>query len=537
MREETPQETAFRNLLPAWFANMGHVDMGYQSYLRTADQHLVTLYGSRADTVKRMEYYRESPEYRDGCRIVTRCEDMRILSRDDIISMIRQDEKYQETVNRFLQLCKECEGQSREESSDVAKTMELAQMLGILPDCDRDALYQWMIDRRGLTDAQRQELYAKINENLNLVSVIATTLSKTFVPGMLQTFPVIGTVMTQQKGRCYYRGESAFYGTSKPGIFRGDPGEMEQIIRHMKMDEACCFLQNFEAVRKWPHSAVNHVALAQHYGISTYMMDITSDLKTALFFACCKYDDKERKWRPLNRSEFAQRDSRAHVAKLGGDARYGVLYRAPMEFSDCKWLTEDQDALLSNIIPVGYQPFMRCSSQHGYMLMVRDPKYDMLKDSWFQKFRFRLEEDLCQWIFEEMDQGNKIYPHNDVPELEQYMEKIRTSKTISRENFDYFMKKYGLTERENELCAQSLTKFGCTVVRGNNSYITPNRLAKINRKYGIEEALKRTEGVPVMSPMIQLSPHLPVKKNENGDYELIAPPDAREKQSHGKCGK
>lgn len=528
MREETPQEAAFHNLLPQGFASLANVDMSYQGYLRITNQHLLTLYGLRADMAKRMEQYRASQEYQAGCRIVTRCENMPTLSRDDLFRMIREDEKYQADVERFLQLCGESEAHpGAGQALDKAKTMELAQMLGILPDCSQDALYRWLIDRRDLSDAEKDGLNAKIAQNLNLVSVIVGSLSKTFVPGMLQTFPVIGTVMTQQKGRYYYRGESAFYGSSKPGIYRGNPNEMEQIIRHLKMDEACCFLDQFEAVNKWHYSAVNHVALAQHYGISTYMMDITSDLKTALFFACCKYDAKERKWRPLKRSEFAEKDSRPHVAKLGGDSRYGVLYRSPMELTDYKWLTEGQDALFNNIIPVGYQPFMRCSSQHGYMLMKKDPNYDMLKDSRFHKFRFRLDEELCQWIFNEMEQGDKIYPHNDVPEMERYMEKIRNTKTISRENFDHFMKKYDLTERENELCAQSLAKLGCTVDRGSNSYITGNQLAKINRKYGIDEARKRTAGVPVMSPMIRLPSNLSVRKNDHGDYELIATPDVR----------
>ena len=101
MRKETPQETAFRNFLPDWFANMAKVDMDYLSYLRIANQHLVTLYGARADTIKRMEQYRESREDQAGCRIVSRCENMPILSRDDILGMIRKDEQYQTNVNHF----------------------------------------------------------------------------------------------------------------------------------------------------------------------------------------------------------------------------------------------------------------------------------------------------------------------------------------------------------------------------------------------------------------------------------------------------
>lgn len=529
MRKETLQEASFHRLLPNPFAGMVKVDMDYQNYLRIADQHLITLYGTRAGTEKRMEQYRQSDEGQLGCRIVSHCEDMPLLSEADIHAMIREDEEYLENINRFLQSCAEYNTDFKEQTpSSRQKAMELAQMLGILPECGHNALYRWLLDRRALTDADKQKLYEKIEQNLNLIDIIIRSLSKTFVPGMLQTFPIVGTVMTQQKGRCYYRGESAFYGSSRPGIFRRHeptiPDDLEQIIRHLKMDEACLFLDQFEAVQKWSHSTVNHVALVQHYGIDTYMMDITSDLKTALFFACCKYDNAAGMWRPLKHEEFAHTNSRAHVAKLGGDSRYGILYRCAAELMDCKWLTQQHDALFSNIIPVGYQPFMRCSSQHGYMLMVENPKYDMLKDGWFHKFRFQLNEDLCQWIFEEMGQGDKIYPHNDVPEMERYMQKIRNSRTISRTSFNDFMKKYGLTEQENERCARSLTKYGYTVVKGDNSYITANHLAKINRKYGIEDALKRTDGIPVMSPMLCLPADTSVRQNENGNYEISEPP-------------
>ena len=533
MRTETPQEAAFRDMLPHYLADMAQVDMKYQSYLHIADQHLHTLYGPRADIIKRMEQYRESQVYRDGCRIVTQCDDMPLIAKDDIFRMVQADEHYLEVVNHFLDLCKENAPHSGEFTpSDVARTMELAQILGITPEYNQDALYQWIIDRRNMSDIDKHNLNKKLSENLNLVSLIATSLAKTFVPGMLQTFPIVGTVMTQQKGRYYYRGENAFYGSSKPGIFRGInpkfPNYIEQMIRHMKMDEACMFLDNFEAVRQWGQSSVNYIALVQHYGIRTYMIDITSDIKTALFFACCRYDSKQRKWYPLSTEDFAQKNSRGDVAALGGDSRYGVLYCSPMELMDCKWLTQGADALQHNIIPVGYQPFMRCSTQHGYMLMKMDPKYDMMKDSWFHKYRFQLDEDLCRWIYAEMAQGDKIYPHNDIPEMEAHMEKIKASKTVSQDSFDVFVKKYNLTERERASFVQALAKSGYAVVRGNNSYITANHLAKINRKYGIQEALKRTEGLPVMSPMIQLSPSTPVKQKENGMYELVEPVDGIE---------
>lgn len=92
----------------------------------------------------------------------------------------------------------------------------------------------------------------------------------------------------------------------------------------MILNEACFFLDNFDAIKYWGHSAVNHLALAQHYGIKTPLLDLTSNFRTALFFACCKYQDGQ--WRPLTKRDLD-----------GGDPRYGILYRSPTEITGIKW--------------------------------------------------------------------------------------------------------------------------------------------------------------------------------------------------------
>lgn len=83
-------------------------------------------------------------------------------------------------------------------------------------------------------------------------------------------------------------------------------------------------MDKFDAVRHWSASSINYVALAQHYGIKTPMLDITSDLKTALFFACCKYENDQ--WRPMTRNDFAN-----------SNKKYGILYRSPTEITDMMW--------------------------------------------------------------------------------------------------------------------------------------------------------------------------------------------------------
>ena len=70
------------------------------------------------------------------------------------------------------------------------------------------------------------------------------------------------------------------------------------------------------------------------------MMDVTSDLLTALFFACCKLEN-DGKWHPLTKDDFEKEDSRVNVKKLGGDSRYAVIYRSPSEITDMKWAEEN----------------------------------------------------------------------------------------------------------------------------------------------------------------------------------------------------
>ena len=116
----------------------------------------------------------------------------------------------------------------------------------------------------------------------------------------------------------------------------------------------------------------NYLALAQHYGFRTEMIDITNDLKTALFFGCCKYING--KWKPLEKKDIEERYSRKGTI----DSRYGVLYITRTEIMDMQYLLSNED--WDNIVPIGYQPFMRCSKQHGFMLLPHNAEsYDIIR--------------------------------------------------------------------------------------------------------------------------------------------------------------
>ena len=514
MRQETFQEKSYHDMLPSDLKSTAHVTFGYQDYLRIIQKHLQTFYGNRADWSQCVDMYFRSPVYQDFCHNAKQCEDIPIITAEQLYKMIQENEDYQTNIENFLQL-----NQIIKDSGAYANANDIyraAAMLGILPDQETPGLFSWLIQREGLSDKEKQEIRDKISGNIRLFALIIDLLSTLFVPGMQLTFPYVGTVMTQQKRRHFYRGENSFYGSSKPGMFRSDNriSSIQKLVDLLILDEACFFLDQFDAVQKWSPSCVNYHALAQHYGIKTPLMDITSDLKTALFFACCKYEDHQ--WRPMKKRDFVYTQDGAREK----DSRYGVLYRAPIEITDMQLALSNDETVTDLIVPIGYQPFMRCSAQHGYMLYVKDETYDLLEDPLFDKFRIEHDEDFCRWIFEEMDRGAKVYPHDDIPKMENYMEAIRNTHTISQATFENLMRHGHYSEQEVQAIKQQLQKDGYTILTGQVEHIHNNKLRKINKQYSIDIAYSKVEIPTTSRPMIIISSDSLVKQTDSGEYIL-----------------
>ena len=518
MRRETVQEKSFHDMLPPLFAAIAQVSFSYQDMLRVAQENLKTFYGDRADWEKCIESYFHSAEYHGNCHYVSTCEDIPIVTTGQLHRMIQEDEQYQARVNEFLDFQQVIAADRQSVALD--DLYHAAGLLGIHPEQKSKGLYNWIVSRDGMSSEEEITIKDKVSNNKASLSIFIESLSTLFMPGMQLTFPHIGTAMTQPRSKYYYRGESAYYGESKPGIYRyaSNISPIQEIVDQFALDEACFFLDKFDAVRHWDVSGVNYYGLAQHYGIKTPLLDITSDLKTALFFACCKYENNQ--WRPMTKSDFANSTKSNKLNK--SDRRYGVLYRSPTEITDMMWGISDNHAGFDLITPIGYQPFMRCSAQHGYMLLVKDEKYDMLKDSLFDKFRFEHDEEFCRWIFEEMDHGNKVYPHDDIPQITSYMEKIKNSHQFSQKTFEHIvLERWHFSERQAQAVRQDLQQHGYTIVSGEKEFITHNKLRKINSKYSVDVACSKLDIPPIARPMIKIPNGTMVEPDdEHGGFKL-----------------
>ena len=74
-------------------------------------------------------------------------------------------------------------------------------------------------------------------------------------------------------------------------------------------------------------------------------------------------------------------------------------------------------------LPIGYQPFERCSAQSGYGIYMRNER-PLQKDKGFKKLKFRHDEKLALRIYKKMKEGKSIYPYEGLTKIEDKISEI-----------------------------------------------------------------------------------------------------------------
>lgn len=230
-----------------------------------------------------------------------------------------------------------------------------------------------------------------------------------------------GVVAVQESGPFFCRGESKIYPSTKSTWDRFIPqNERERsvyaFIECMRLSELSMLFSKLKAVECSKRSEFNFSAVAQHYGFKTNFLDITNRLRIALFFACC-IKEKDKPWRPLNKHDFILTDF--------ADGRYGVLF------------IRDRFGCGTNLVmPIGYQPFLRCHSQYGYFIPMRS-EWDLQDTaSGFTMLCFKHDEKFCRYIFDLNEEGRLIYPDDTDSIFIPSFDKVRETNIFSREVFD-----------------------------------------------------------------------------------------------------
>lgn len=176
-----------------------------------------------------------------------------------------------------------------------------------------------------------------------------------------------------------FRGQNREFISCDPSLYREPLSTDSEIFTwRMRLVLFRNMLNTYPIVDKFfkrHNFRVDYEGLAQHYGLRTSVLDLTSNIDIALFFATCWYDKNEDCYKPFT-------DGKEHE---------GILYIfCPLLANESSWLYID-DFMKENITPIGLQPFLRPARQKGYALHI--PKGHSTK-SWAYRFKFSNEDSL-----------------------------------------------------------------------------------------------------------------------------------------------
>lgn len=154
-------------------------------------------------------------------------------------------------------------------------------------------------------------------------------------------------------------------------------------------------------------------------------------------------------------------------------------------------------------LPIGFQPFMRCSMQNGYGIYMREST-PLQQDYVFEKLRFRHNEKLANWIFEEMQGGKLIYPHEGLTKAQFVIDKIRDLNEFSEEALRYavyrshYYRLVDIDKARRDLQSFSVDSNFIKIIDGHPWKISSGRRKKIDLEYA-DFSLERIYGARILT--------------------------------------
>lgn len=203
------------------------------------------------------------------------------------------------------------------------------------------------------------------------------------------------------KNRYYlFRGESEFHSPCKPNLFR-NPRKKYFLDSMIYGDEMVRVILSHPLVQlldlgvKLNGSVyrfeMNLYGLLQHYYNKSSLLDLTSDIDVALFFATQKYDWESDKYTPI----------------IDENHEAGILYYYEIDINR-DFLQQLNGEQLSTI---GLQVFPRSGRQKGFLYNLNmHSNFNDLPQ--LKAFRFRHNAVIAQEISEQMNCGEKLFPHD-----------------------------------------------------------------------------------------------------------------------------
>ena len=217
--------------------------------------------------------------------------------------------------------------------------------------------------------------------------------------GHIKEMPRFSIKPSLANNKFLYRGQSQFYPRCVPNMFRNATkvanhqyvddviqiNEMEVLLRQHPLVQL--FEQGFYLLHEFFRFRIDYAGISQHYYNHTPLLDLTSDMEVAKFFAVTWFNMKEDRYE-----------------KYTGD-ELGVLYYYDLA-PDAFTYRPGRDYFVETI---GKQPFMRSGNQSGFLIRLDDTK-DFNKLPEVRYVFFRHDPVITNRIFAESEDGNKYMP-------------------------------------------------------------------------------------------------------------------------------
>ncbi len=287
------------------------------------------------------------------------------------------------------------------------------------------------------TETRQKQLAAKNKEEWDSIPVPNEFMKfGDFALSVMESY-VSGFTIADRDGtpRCYYGSMGAPASLLSPTLYRGelcDYGEtsgysslgrfiskqlnckcdedryLELLISQMRQLCFHSFLTSLHQYTEFPFGAPLAGIIGQHYGLETPFIDLTDDIKVALFFACCKHIGNN-KYRPIDKND---------LIELGN---YGVIYEG----------TGNEYTPI-----IGYQPFCRCHRQRGYYFDTNIASPCWNQSLKYEKFYFNRTPELSHSLYEYFDGGKYLFPDDGLSMFEDEIKQIRHTKIFPNGAFD-----------------------------------------------------------------------------------------------------
>lgn len=217
-----------------------------------------------------------------------------------------------------------------------------------------------------------------------------------------------------------YRGQTSFYDLCTPSIYR-DTNYIDRFIALMRFNEFKYLLYKHPALIDIKKLSIDNKQLkldyegmAQHYGLMTELLDFTSDIDIALFFATNDYIAEKKLFKPVLDKN-----------------RIGVIYKFnyALDFAE--------NYVNPNYEVIGMQPLPRPGAQNAYSYRLKKDK-NLNTQKNISYIKFKHSPDISAYYSEKYLKGENLFPKDG---FDNKLELLKKSNAFSKKAFDIVYEK------------------------------------------------------------------------------------------------